>query len=323
MLFKNAFHLMVDNFSLNYKMLLYKIVVGIVTVALCAALLYPTLRMLATSEPLKELLDLIREFLRAVVSGNTEFLQTFHDGLQESLSALVAYIGEKTPNLVFFCVSLVLIVLISRFLSGMGDFAFGVLIDDRMSSHANTAFFSAFIGNLGKAALWQVVYVPLTFVYDVLSLALCYVFFLILLNVISVGFLATVVALLFSVALLLAAAAVKMTLFSAVIPALVSDKMKLGAAMKGSFTFTKSRFSTLFSTYLVTCLLILCINALFALVTFGAALLITVPMSILMLLCIRFVSYYTCGQKKYFLAEDKIVQPKERTNENFYDDFEL
>ena len=75
------------------------------------------------------------------------------------------------------------------------------------------------IGNLGKAALWQVVYVPLTFVYDVLSLALCYVFFLILLNVISVGFLATVVALLFSVALLLAAAAVKMTLFSAVIPA--------------------------------------------------------------------------------------------------------
>ena len=156
-----------------------------------------------------------------------------------------------------------------------------------------------------------------------LSLALCYVFFLILLNVISVGFLATVVALLFYVALLLAAAAVKMTLFSAVIPALVSDKMKLGAAMKGSFTFTKSRFSTLFSTYLVTCLLILCINALFALVTFGAALLITVPMSILMLLCIRFVSYYTCGQKKYFLAEDKIVQPKERTNENFYDDFEL
>ena len=101
MLFKNAFHLMVDNFSLNYKMLLYKIVVGIVTVALCAALLYPTLRMLATSEPLKELLDLIREFLRAVVSGNTEFLQTFPDGLQESLSALVAYIGEKTPNLVF------------------------------------------------------------------------------------------------------------------------------------------------------------------------------------------------------------------------------
>ena len=99
--------------------------------------------------------------------------------------------------------------------------------------------------------------------------------------------------------------------------------MKHGVEMKGSVTFTKSRLSTLFSSNLDTCLLILCINALFALVTFGAALLITVPMSILMLLCIRFVSYYTCGQKKYFLAEDKIVQPKERTNENFYDDFEL
>lgn len=132
---------MVDNFSLNYKMLLYKIVVGIVTVALCAALLYPTLRMLATSEPLKDLLDLIREFLRAVVSGNTEFLQTFPDGCRSRSPRLVAYIGESRQASSFLRFPGV-IVLISRFLSGMGGFAFGVLIDDRMSSHANTAFFS-------------------------------------------------------------------------------------------------------------------------------------------------------------------------------------
>lgn len=323
MLFKNAFHLMVDNFALNYKLLLYKIIVAVVTIALSAALLYPTLRMLFTSEPFEELIALIKEFLEAIVRGNVGFLETFPQTLQDTLAELLTYIGEKTPNIVFFCVSLALIVLVSRFLSGMGDFAFGVLLDNKMSSYAKTAFCSAYISNLGRAALWQLVYVPLTFIYDVLMLLLCYVFFVILLKIISASFLASIVALMFSVALLLAATAIKMTLFSDMIPALVSDKMKLREGLKRSFTFRRQQFASLFSTYLVTCLLILCVNVLFALVTFGAALFITLPMSVLMLQCIRFVSYYTYGQKKYFLAEDKIVLPKEKTPENFYDDFEL
>lgn len=323
MIFKNAFHLLVDNFTLNYKLLLYKLVVGIVVLALSMALLYPTLNMLFTSNAFKALVDLLGEFLQAIVTGNSAFLQTFPDRLQNAVSVFLTFLGERTPNLVFFCVSFALLIIVSRFLNGMGDFAFSVLINNKMSSYAKTAFFSAYISNLGKAALWQVVYVPVTFVYDLLTIALCYVFFVVLLSVISVSFIASVVALMFSVALLLVAAAVKQTFFSNAIPALVTDKMKLRDALKNSFTFTKERFSTLFSTYLISCLLILCVNVLFAFATFGAALLITVPMTFLMLFCIRFVGYYTYQQKKYFLTEDHIVLPKEKSRENFYDDFEV
>lgn len=323
MIFKNAFHLLVDNFTLNYKLLLYKIVVGIVVLALSMGLLYPTLNMLFTSESFNALVKLLGDFLQAIVTGNSTFLQTFPDRLQSAVTAFLTFLGERTPNLVFFCVSLALLVIVSRFLNGMGDFAFSVLIDNKMSSYAKTAFFSAYISNLGKAALWQVVYVPVTFVYDLLTIAVCYLFFVVLLSVISVAFLASIVALMFSVALLLAAAAVKQTLFSNAIPALVTDNMRLRDALKNTFKFTKERFMTLFSTYLITSLLILCINVLFALSTFGAALLITIPMTYLMLFCIRFVGYYTYSQKKYFLAEDNIVLPKEKTRENFYDDFEV
>ena len=41
MLFKNAFHLLVDNFSLNYKYLLYKIIIGAISLGLAAALIVP------------------------------------------------------------------------------------------------------------------------------------------------------------------------------------------------------------------------------------------------------------------------------------------
>ena len=164
---------------------------------------------------------------------------------------------------------------------------------------------------------------PVTFVYDLLSLALCYLLFLVLLSVITVAFVASVAALMFSVALLLAAQAVKLTIFNDVIPLLVTEKLRLRDALKRAFRFKAKRFGTLFSTYLVTAVLILCVNVLFALGSFGAALLITIPMSYLMLICIQFASFYHFEKKKYFLSEDTIILPKERTQENFYDDFEV
>ena len=323
MLFKNAFHLLVDNFTLNYKFLLYRIVVALITFALTAALVYPTVNMLLAGQPFKDLVALIGEFFKALTSGDTVFLQGFDERLKESLAEFVTYIGEKTPNLVYFSVIVVVIALVGKFLGGMGNFAFGCLINNKMSSYAKTSFCSAFISNMGKAALWHVVYVPLTFLYDVAVLAVCYAMFLVMLRVIASALLAALFALMVSVALFVAAQAVKLTLFNDAVPALVTDRVHLREAFKKSFSFKKERFGKLFSTYLVTCLLILCLNILFAVCTFGAGLMITVPMSYLMMICIQFVGYYTYGQRKYFLAEDKIVLPKERTSENFYDDFEV
>ena len=323
MIFKNSFHLLVDNFSLTYKFLLYKIFVGVIVLALSAALVYPTLNMLFTSQPFLDVVDLFKDFFKALTTGDVEFLNGFAAHLQEHLLTLGSFITAKTPNIVFFVVALVIILLVGKFLDGIGNFAFGSMIGDKMSSYAKTSFFSAYISNLGRASLWQVVYVPLTFIYDLIVLGLCYVVLIALLNIISFAVVAAVVALMFSVALFLCAQAVKLTLFNNVVPAFVTDKTKLRGAWKNTFSFENGRFSCLFSTYLVTCLLILCINVLFAVSTFGAALLITVPMSYLMLISIQFVSYYTYGQRKYFLGEDKIVQPKQKSDDDFYENFEI
>ena len=323
MLFKNAFQLLVDNFKLNYKLLLYKALVAIVTVALAAALLYAPLRGLFISKPMEDLLTLFGEFFRAITSGDVEFLGTFAEQLQAAISALLNHLQQNVSNIVLFFTGLIAVMLISRFLDGIGNYTFGCLIDSRLSSYASEPFAVTCIANLGRSALWQVIYVPVTFIYDILSLALCYLVFLILLSVITVAFLASVSALLFYVSLLFAAQEVKLTIFNDVVPSLVTEKMRLRDALKNGFRFTKKKFGSLFSTYLVTAVLILCVNVQFALASFGAALLITIPMSYLMLICIQFVSYYHFGKKKYFLAEDVIVLPKERTQENFYDDFEV
>ena len=324
MIFKNAFHLLVDNFKLNYKMLLYKLIIVCISLALGAVLLYPTLRALVMSAPFSELVGLLGDFFKALASGDTAFLGTFSDSLQEKMAALLYFLQDNTPNIVLFFVLLAVVVLVRRFLDGVGNFVFGCLLDDKMSSCADSRFCGSLVSNLGKAAKWHAVYVPLTFVYDMAMIAICYIFILVLLSIISVAVVAAFAALMLSVTLLFASQALKLTLLNDMAPAIVSDEMRLGAAMKKGFKYEKKRFGGLFSTYFITCVLILCINVVCGLASFGAALVITIPMSYLMLTCIQYVSYYTDGKKKYFLGEDNIVLPKgEKTEENFYDNFEI
>lgn len=324
MIFRNAFNLFIDNFKLNYKYLLYKIIVVLLTVGLSAALIVPNISFIFSSAELSTLVELFKDFFGAIAKGDTEFLAGFSERLTAAVADMGTLLQSKTSNIVFTAVSAVVSLLVSKFLGGMGNFTLGSLLDDRLSSYANTSFSGAFIKNLGKSSLWQLFYVPVTFVYDVLVILLCYAFFLLMLAVFQVGVIATLAALMLSVTLFVGSQAIKLTFANSMVPAIVTDRQKMGKAIKKGFRASLDGFGKMFSTYLVTCYLIMGLNILAALVTFGSALLITIPSSYLLLVCIQFVSYYTSEKKKYFVAADKIVVPEEtRKDENFYDNISI
>ena len=180
MIFRNAFNLFIDNFKLNYKYLLYKIIVVLLTVGLSAALIVPNISFIFSSAELSTLVGLFKDFFDAIAKGDTEFLAGFSERLTAAVADMGTLLQSKTSNIVFTAVSAVVILLVSKFLGGMGNFTLGSLLDDRLSSYANTSFSGAFIKNLGKSSLWQLFYVPVTFVYDVLVILLCYAFFLLM-----------------------------------------------------------------------------------------------------------------------------------------------
>ena len=324
MIFKNSFHLLVDNFSLVYKYLLYKIVVWAIAVALAAAFIFPNVNFLLGSEQFNAVIDLLQDFFKALVSGNTEFLSSFPDHLKSLISDLGAFLASNTTRLVLLAVAVVGVILVVRFLSGLGNFVFGALLDDKLSSYAKTSFSGTLIKNLGKASLWQIIYVPVTFIYDVVVLVVCYLLFLTLLSVINYILIAAYIAMMLSIALFLVTQSIKLTVFSNLVPAMVSDKLKLSAAFKKSFSLLKGNFGPLFSNYLVTAFLILFTYGCSVALTFGAGLFFAIPMSFVMLICIQFVSFYTFDKRKYFISQDKIIFPKEsKEDEDFYDNFEF
>lgn len=324
MIFRNAINLLIDNFKLNFKYLLYLVIVSVVSAGLSAAIILPNVAFIFSSAELQAILELFKDFFAALTKGDTEFLSGFSELLKTATSDFVIMFKSQTTNIVLTVISVVFITLISRFLGGIGNFTTGCVLNDRLSCYADISFTSAYIKNLGKSSFWLLFYVPLTFVYDILVIALCYLVFIVLLKIVNVGILAVLFSFAISVTLYICSQAVKLTFANGMKPAIVADKEKLGKAIKKGFKSGWQNFGRLFATYVVTCYIILALNVVAVLFTFGSALLLTIPASYILMVCIEFISYYNIEKKKYFATADKIVVPHEQQpDENFYDNINI
>ena len=90
---------------------------------------------------------------------------------------------------------------------------------------------------------------------------------------------------------------------------MVADKVKATKALALSFRNKKS-FGSRFVSFVTAIFLIIVVNVVFGLFTFGSALLLTVPLSFLFTLSIQFVHYYQDNEKKYFVSAGEIVSPE-------------
>jgi hypothetical protein len=127
-------------------------------------------------------------------------------------------------------------------------------------------------------------------------------------------------ALFFSVTLLVVCQSLKLTFTSAWMPAMTVDNLTLKEALHCVDKNEKKQTSKTFSTYLVTVYLVIIVNILAGIFTFGSALLITVPASYMLFICEQYVNYYTVKGKKYFITYERIAtNPDHGDSEHFFD----
>ncbi|MDE7257406.1 MAG: hypothetical protein K2N50_05575, partial [Clostridia bacterium] len=211
------------------------------------------------------------------------------------------------------------VLLIDKFLMGMGNYVMGALVHDKMVMHTDSPFTFTLFKNIRQAALYSVIYAPLTFVYD----ALCFV---IMWAVVSVGlkvlpitlvkiFLVAIIFLLFS--------AVKLTFTTDWLPALIHAKMKHEKAVAYAILRKGKHTGAVFSNSLVLKLIVFALNVAAGLFTFGAGLLLTLPASSLILSSYSFVNYFDANELKYFVDAYTVIGPKKETpvsREEFFKD---
>lgn len=310
--FKNSVSLLTSNFSNTYKIMLYRIIVSIITLSLCAALILPNTMYIFKSAQLKELAGTFGEFFKDLAASKD--VTVYGEIFNSRLNALFSLIYSRMLNLVMTFVWAFVILIVYSFLNGLSNFAFGGVINDHMSTLSHIGFTRCMIRNLKKACLYELVFVSLKIVYYVVAGLLIFYLFTFLLSFLSLFALTITVALMFGLS------AFKQTVLGCFMPAMVTDDLGIKKSFNKSFkiAFSKKRFWKIFSGYLVASILITVVNIVFALFTFGTALFLTIPLSYMLLVAISFVNYYAYENKKYYINYDNIVVPKQLREEEKY-----
>lgn len=312
MLFKNAIRVLAENFKNVYKLALYKAVVILLGAALCTAILFPQLMGILHSMPMEEFLLDVKDFFGAFFSVNAEKLQLAKDrllGEEGSIERLLRLISSKSTGIILACVGCVVVYFIGKFFDAFGSFGVGVALNDKMSAYADTGFFSACFSRFGKACKYAILYASVSFAFELVAIGLIIVF----LSTTSV-----LVAIFLSLTCVVLLQALKMSLAGNWLPAMASENTSLSVAMK-KINKQKRFFGKMFSTYLVACYIILMLNVSAVVFTFGSALLLTIPASFMLFICVQFVSYYTVRGKKYFVTFNSIeINPDKGDREHIF-----
>ena len=319
MRFKHTIHVLIDNFRLAYKMLLYILIVALISGGLCAAIIIPFMRGLDSNGNLyNQLSSSISELLNNIGNGDMEYIKGSLEAVRTSFSAITDYLVDNPSSLVLCIIGLAAVALINRFFIGLGNYAAATNINDRMTMQANSSFVGSLIKNLGRACAVNGIYAPLSLIYDALTLALSgYLTLGLLYKKAGVPIL---LALMLFVVLVLLLISVKMMFTTDWLPAMICGRQRTIPAIKFSLARRGKHSGAVYSFYATSLVMIMALNVLAAIGTLGAALLITVPLSYLYVLCYEFVNYCDSKELKYFVDKRTIIKPEreqELTREQF------
>lgn len=306
--FKHSFNVFVDNFIITYKLLLYRFVILLFSLCLYSAVILPFIGSISNTTEFMELSDAIKEFGTALVNLDFAAMQLTWTSIREAFTMVMEMLGAMVGSIVLTVVIVVIVYLIQKFLLGLGNYTAGALINDRMAMRANSPFIGTLIKNLGKAALYNAIYVPLSFVYDVIIFAVVGAIVIGLMNasvpiLLLVFFASTVIVFLY---------VIKMVFTTDWLPSLIYGKTTNRGAIAYSFNYTAGgkNFLDVLSNYVVLVLVVFALNVMALFFTLGAGILITMPASYVILICFEFVNYCDNNDVKYFMDKNTIVKPE-------------
>ena len=319
MRFRNSIHLLMENFKHVYKLLLYKVIIALLSAALIAAFVWPEIEMILTSGVVKDITENAKNFFKALVSWESgldsaaNYLKAIfgEEGEGGLLRELGKLIGSMKTEIILVLLGIMVVYLLTRFVDTLFYFAVGSTLNDKMSTYADTPFSTAFITNLGKASAYAGLYVPVVFLFDVITIAVCCALLM---------FLPLFAGLFLGMTLIVVCQSFKLTFTGPWMPAMTADNKRLREAIHYKNEREKRQISKVFTCYIVTVYLVIIVNAIAAIFTFGSALLVTVPASYLLFICQQYVHYYTMKGKDYFITYEGVAtNPDFGDSEHFFE----
>ena len=299
MAFKNALKMIISKFGLMWVILLYLLITGVLVVSLSLPFAVPLVRTFEEAGIGK----LIAEFFTSFTSGggvNAWFDKFYAVILAVKNSILTDKIAAfNTGALVFF-----VFIFAYRFILGLYEIPLVTVLEGAMSSDARIGFTGRYVSRIGKSCKFVLVKMIYTVLFDfVIFFALYRMFDLFSVPVLK--FFAPFIIM----AAVLVMLGIRYTLIAMWAPDVVLRERGIFKAFGFSVKCAFKHFGSVFSTFLFAWTLIIAVNMLVGLFTFGAGLILTVPLSLLFVNVLNMTVYYGKNGRRYYTDSATVVTP--------------
>lgn len=303
MSFKNAFKILISRFSYVWVVLLYIILLLVIVGSLGLTFLRPVYEAFSDAGVWSQ----IGETVRALVSEGS--LTKTVESAGKVLNTVRDIFVAKPQTYVNSMLFVILIATFAyRFIMGLSELPLVSVINGMMSDNAKYSFSSKFVSHLGKSAYFSLIKMLIMVAYDSLMYT---ALFLAVKFVYGIGTILVPFAFMFVLIIFLT---FRYTLISAWTPYMIVEKKGVIKSFGKSVVFGFRHFAPLFSTWMITWVLIISINFLVGLFTFFVGLIVTVPLSVYFVSLINMTFFY--GRKKLtYYIDGNLFIPEQITKQ--------
>lgn len=302
---KNAFRVLIGNAGVIYKAIFFRLIVASVIGIIGYFTLFEMLRPVILAEESKALWQAVLDLFLNPLRGNNASVSP---ELVKCFEAFRALVKAELPAVKGALIGTFLFVVLYDLVVRMGDYAFTYLYDGFMSAQTRYGFCSTLILKFGKAFLYAVIAALVTSLYDFLVITAAT--YMVVYGVEFISVFAVILTLIFVVF----AFALKFTLLSHFLPRVVTEDEHVLQAFarmyRGRFDFV-----TLLGNYAFLIMISFYINVSACVLTVGAGLMVTIPLTSMAFLLVALVDYYNSSNRKFYVAPGMVEVP-EQLNEN-------
>ncbi len=295
MIFKNTFKLLISNFSLTYKVFIYKLIIIILSLGVAGTVGTPFLIYLSDINFFGGISSLITYLFENINLGNV-FI-TFKNVFINIIEVFNTIDKTLLINAVF---SILVFICIYGLLGDLCELASIDSINANLSSKTKISFFKSLVGKSFKSLCKTIIKFFLSIIYFIILGFIVYFGFT------SYDLYSGIAKILIPMLMFLSfvlVSALHLSLICGFSPSIIINDNGIFKALKTSFSVIMKKYFRLLSTSIMLVFVLVVGNLLIAVYSFFAGLIISLPITYVVLCLFKTIAYYECNGMRYYVGE--------------------
>lgn len=299
MAFKNAFKNLIAHFGIVWALLLYIVICSALIVGLSLPFILPIARAFAEAGVFEGIRDAFSSLF------NDGGWNGLWDGLY-NVYVSVANVFKNNERVVSLTMLfLIFIVIVAfRFFFGLYEIPLATVLDGRMSCNANYGLGGKFFSTLAVSVRYSLAKMPITIAFDAAMWGVVYGVTVWIGMSVALPFAIILIILVFS--------SFKKSMLACWAPC-VADGTGVLKGFARSVEICFKRFGSIFSTYMVTLLVMIACGLFITIFTLGVGLIVALPFSVACFGYLDVTEYYNKTGRRYYIDSVVFTPPSENT----------